>query len=469
MVQFAGTHRSPDTAKLSADAHQGNVQNRGEGVPARRISKPLAEAEEGMAPRVDTLGISSLASHMDSEKTSGPGNHIGVTGLVWALLCLRVIVGAVPILERQRYDVLFIYYQPMALMLVMLWLWGANLYVWARWRLHPSPLFVFDLDDVRTHLTYTQAFWVAAFLTVLLLTNLAIYSFCAAIGLDQVATCMIVLLYAVPPVLLVMPFDVLHRRSRFFFLTTLRRIVFPLQPILFADFFLADILTSLSKAISDSERALCSMVTAPILEADISPHSICGSSSWHIPFWLAWPYIARLLQCLRQYYDTKDRAALGNALKYSTAFPVIVMSAMKYHVSAEEWVSTYQQLWLFCSLVNTCYSFYWDVVFDWDFTLFSGRSCFGVKHTGLRNELLYSIGEQSNVGLYYWLIISNLCLRITWTHKLSSHLRHHRMTTVVVSVFEMLRRFQWTFVRVEKTYLAMCKSHRLEIERVSVP
>eukprot|EP00854_Cymbomonas_tetramitiformis_P006505 gene6505-7797_t len=300
-----------------------------------------------MAPRVDTLGISSLASHMDSEKTSGPGNHIGVTGLVWALLCLRVIVGAVPILERQRYDVLFIYYQPMALMLVMLWLWGANLYVWARWRLHPSPLFVFDLDDVRTHLTYTQAFWVAAFLTVLLLTNLAIYSFCAAIGLDQV------LLYAVPPVLLVMPFDVLHRRSRFFFLTTLRRIVFPLQ-------------------------------------------------------------------CLRQYYDTKDRAALGNALKYSTAFPVIVMSAMKYHVSAEaqplsllkgaaavvhllqEWVSTYQQLWLFCSLVNTCYSFYWDVVFDWDFTLFSGRSCFGVKHTGLRNELLYSIGEQSNVGLYYW-------------------------------------------------------------------
>lgn len=50
---------------------------------------------------------------------------------------------------------------------------------------------------------------------------------------------------------------------------------------------------------------------------------------------------------------------------------------------------------------------------------------------------------------YYWLIASNLALRISWTYKLSSHLRHLRWLVLSISLLEVFRRFQWAFVRLE--------------------
>ena len=61
---------------------------------------------------------------------------------------------------------------------------------------------------------------------------------------------------------------------------------------------------------------------------------LCGNASWVIPLGLSLPYAWRLLQCLRVYMDTGARPQLFNALKYSTAFPVILLSAWKYQVGA---------------------------------------------------------------------------------------------------------------------------------------
>lgn len=60
----------------------------------------------------------------------------------------------------------------------------------------------------------------------------------------------------------------------------------------------------------------------------------CGNASWLIPLGLSLPYIWRLLQCLRVFKDTGAKPQLFNALKYSTAFPVIILSALKYQVSS---------------------------------------------------------------------------------------------------------------------------------------
>lgn len=55
-----------------------------------------------------------------------------------------------------------------------------------------------------------------------------------------------------------------------------------------------------------------------------------------------------------------------SALKYSTAVPVIFLSALKYHVAPDRWTYFYRRLWLFSGVVNSLYSFYWDVTRDWD-------------------------------------------------------------------------------------------------------
>lgn len=55
------------------------------------------------------------------------------------------------------------------------------------------------------------------------------------------------------------------------------------------------------------------VATIAWLEAD----SVCGSHSVAIPMVLVLPYIWRLLQCLRQYKDTREKNCLfnGNCLR----------------------------------------------------------------------------------------------------------------------------------------------------------
>ncbi len=53
--------------------------------------------------------------------------------------------------------------------------------------------------------------------------------------------------------------------NRQFFARTLFRVATPVREVTWSDFLLADILTSLAKALSDSERALCHMVAGPVM------------------------------------------------------------------------------------------------------------------------------------------------------------------------------------------------------------
>lgn len=50
---------------------------------------------------------------------------------------------------------------------------------------------------------------------------------------------------------------------------------------------------------------------------------------------------------------------------------------------------------------------------------------------------------------------SNLVLRVSWTYKLSAHLRNNLVTVVIVAALEMVRRFQWVFFRVENEWNKM--------------
>ncbi|WVY99683.1 hypothetical protein V8G54_025753 [Vigna mungo] len=180
-----------------------------------------------------------------------------------------------------------------------------------------------------------------------------------------------------------------------------------------------------------THREIWKVATIAWLEAD----SVCGSHSVAIPLVLVLPYLFRLNQCLRQYKDTGEKTSLLNALKYSTAVPVIFLSALKYHVFPDKWTNFYRPLWLLSGVVNSSYSFYWDVNRDWDL---------GGLH----------------IQVYFWVIGSNLILRCTWTYKLSAHLRHNYLTVFIIAALEIFRRFQWIFFRVENEWNKMnSKSH----------
>ena len=89
----------------------------------------------------------------------------------------------------------------------------------------------------------------------------------------------------------------------------------------------------------------------------------CSGASWLGPLFLALPYAWRFCQCIRVFLDLGARPQLFNAVKYSTAFPVIALWAMRAKSDDAEWCvrtqpasqRAHQIVILWChKLLNTC-------------------------------------------------------------------------------------------------------------------
>ncbi|XP_042489878.1 SPX and EXS domain-containing protein 5-like isoform X4 [Macadamia integrifolia] len=246
---------------------------------------------------------------------------------------------------------------------MMVWLWGVNLWVFAQSTINYAKIFDLSQD----YLTHREIWKCATWMTIIVPTSMTAYLYLYSHGEVSLAASQPVLLYASVIMIFVFPFEIIYLSSRYYFLRTLWRIILPVQVITFSDFFVADILTSMAKVLSDLERSVCRMVHRQVATiAWFEANSVCGSHSIAIPLVLVFPYMCRFFQCLRQHKDTKDKAALLNALKYSTAVPVMFLSALKYHVFPDKWINIYHPLWLLSSFINSLYSFYWDVTRDWD-------------------------------------------------------------------------------------------------------
>lgn len=227
----------------------------------------------------------------------------------------------------------------------------------------------------------------------------------------------------------------------------------------FGDILLADVLTSYAKVLGDLYVALC-MFLRTGGSATARPDRGCGGTLL-VPLILATPSLIRLRQCLIEYGRVRRGRItestgwggqhLANALKYSTAFPVVLLSALQRNWAPDS--TTVYRLWILACTVNSLYSFYWDVAKDWDLTLFNGaRARNNPEHAfGLRRTL--RIGPPR---LYYGVIALDLVLRCTWSLKLSPHLDRvadFESSIFIVELLEVLRRWIWIFFRVETEWI----------------
>jgi hypothetical protein len=102
---------------------------------------------------------------------------------------------------------------------------------------------------------------------------------------------------------------------------------------------MADALTSYAKVLGDLYVTLCMFFTRN--HSTGKPDRSCGGS-FMVPFILSIPSLIRLRQCLIEYSRVQRAMGKGgpgkdgwggqhlaNALKYSSAFPVIILSAIQ--------------------------------------------------------------------------------------------------------------------------------------------
>jgi EXS family len=148
-------------------------------------------------------------------------------------------------------------------------------------------------------------------------------------------------------VLLLLPFHRLSRSGRHRFFVALRRVsiggLAEAQDGKFGDILLSDALTSYSKVFAELFISLCMFFSSDASSTG-RPNRNCGGDAI-VPLIVAIPFIIRLRQCLIEFWRVRSAGSkssgwggqhLANALKYATAFPVIIFTALHRNYSPQK-------------------------------------------------------------------------------------------------------------------------------------
>ncbi|RKP11903.1 EXS family-domain-containing protein, partial [Piptocephalis cylindrospora] len=238
---------------------------------------------------------------------------------------------------------------------------------------------------------------------------------------------------------------------------TLRRVTFGglRSAVALSDVLTADILTSFAKVFGDLAVTVCHIFFLSSSGLS-SPGDVLGdlgtcANNLFGPILTALPYGFRLRQCLAEYSQTNDPTArsrhLANAVKYASAFPVIFLSAAQHlrntqHVSGFVFVA-----------INSVYSFWWDVKVDWALS-FSASPTPAPIFASPSSSLLRPNLHFREPMIYYAAVLFDLLLRLTWSLKLSPHLRLDQLTAggFIMEALEIFRRWVWVYFRLEREW-----------------
>ncbi|KAK9353053.1 EXS family-domain-containing protein [Lipomyces doorenjongii] len=372
-------------------------------------------------------------------------------------------------------DVLFSAYFPLpyravSTFIIGVWAWAITLQYLTKLHIDVESLLRFNQQRSGPPL-YRSVYEVAAILTIVYTISATLFwmasngsAYFAFLGLDILAlSCFVAV-----PAIFFYPGIAFHRSGRYRFLRTMRRIMFGGldRDTRFADILVADALTSYTKVIGDMWIMACMVLSHKSVAS--MPDRTCGGK-YVVPTIIAIPYLIRLRQCLTDYLRSgaRDTTHLLNAIKYTTTFPVIILSAVQRSYSESDNGSflgalTLYNLWVLCMVVNSLYSFYWDVTKDWDLTMFkiSSKNA-NLPHKGLRSILYFP-----SPYIYYAAVFVDFILRFTWSLKVSPHLyffNHQEGGVFALEMMELLRRWIWLFLRIETEWIRTTGSGRLPV------
>jgi len=244
-------------------------------------------------------------------------------------------------------------------------------------------------------------------------------------------------------------------------------IIAPFGPVTFWHVIVADYMTSLANAFSDLQLAAC--ISPHIFRSGLGSDGIYVRSTelWHdfyltcadsyanaiglaLPFWI------RLMQCLKVYSTTREGKNLWNALKYSTAFPLVYAGYLRRHEPSH----FHDQCFVAAAVVQSTYCFIWDVHMDWGLFWLAelrgdsaeGYACCGGKPVvaRIREPLLISQSVLAHLALCAF----NLALRFIWALSVFGGVPGRGAGMLFFELVEILRRTVWAVFRIEWEVIA---------------
>ncbi|XVF66452.1 hypothetical protein PTKIN_Ptkin10aG0036800 [Pterospermum kingtungense] len=345
-----------------------------------------------------------------------------------------------PNAETAYMETVYPVFSVFALLSLHLFLYGCNLLMWKNTRINYNFIFEFAPS---TALKCRDAFLICTTFMTSVAGAMVIHLLLRAGGFSPAHVDMIPgILLLIFIALLICPFDIFYRPTRYCFLRIIRNIICsPFYKVLMVDFFMADQLTSQIPLLRHLESTACYF-----LAGSFKTHQYATCKNGMLYRQLAYvisfsPYYWRAMQCARRWFDEYDLNQLANMGKYVSAM-VAAGARLTYATESNHlWFSVV----LVTSVVATVYQLYWDFVRDWG--LLNPNS----KNPWLRDDLILK-----NKSIYYLSIALNVVLRVAWIESIM-RFRINPVQTRLLDFFlaslEVIRRGHWNFYRLENEHL----------------
>ncbi|KAL0327057.1 UNVERIFIED_CONTAM: Phosphate transporter [Sesamum angustifolium] len=352
------------------------------------------------------------------------------TGCFVALLVGYVIMAHITGMYRSKSDTMYMetvypVLSMFSLLFLHFFLYGCNIFMWRKTRINYS--FIFELSPTK-ELKYRDVFLICTTSMTAVVGILFVHSLARGKRLFIVV--------------LLCPFNIIYKSSRYRLLTVLRNIVLsPLYKVVMLDFFMADQLCSQVPMLRDLEYIACYYITGSYKTQD---YNYCMKTTYYRDLAYAvsfLPYYWRAMQCARRWFDEGHKSHLVNLGKYVSA---MLAAGAKVAYEKEKSVG-WLCLVVIMSTAATVYQLYWDFVKDW------GLLQFNSKNPWLRDELMLR-----QKFIYFFSMGLNLVLRLAWLQTVFHYnfgKVDYRVTMLFLAALEVVRRGQWNFYRLENEHL----------------
>ncbi|KAF7360315.1 Signal transduction protein [Mycena venus] len=327
---------------------------------------------------------------------------------------------------------------------------GFNILVWANSRI--NYVFIFELD-LRTRLDHREYFGIPTVLLAALC-----YSFWlsfAQIGAPSVSPTIWPLVWlGFAGIIMLDPFPILFKPSRVWLLKNVAKLLASgTRRVEFADFWMGDQFCSLVFTLSNLSLVVCLYI-----DGFNSNWQNCGSGSrfWPLSFTLTiLPFLVRLIQSIKRYVDSGLDTHLINGGKYGAGIVSYLCYFIWRHRGGHGATFAVWVIFQVHNLLSLRFDlgkiFLWIGLYcAWTFNThcYAKNWCIPITYT----------------SLYYFAIVSNTLIRFIWVLYIPSQGPNMMLRTFIGGSFEMLRRVQWNFYRVENEHVGNVDQYRVTRE-----
>lgn len=343
--------------------------------------------------------------------------------------------------EASYVEIVYPVFSMFALLSLHLFMYGCNLFMWKTTRINYNFIFEFKSS---TALKFRDAFLICTSIMTAVVGAMVIHLIMLSTDtFPQQVNAIPGILLLIFTIILICPFNIFYRSTRYCLLRIIRNIVCsPFYKVLMVDFFMADQLTSQIPLMRHMESTACYFLAETF---KTHQYETCKTGKFYreLVYLISFaPYYWRAMQCARRWFDECDINQLANLGKYVSAM-VAAGARLTYARDPES------NLWLIIviatSIAATIYQLYWDFVKDWGF--FDVKS----KNPCLRNNLILK-----NKSIYYISMVINFFLRVAWVETVlhfNIGMLESRVLDFSLASLEVIRRGHWNFYRLENEHL----------------